>query len=162
MNVIGINRLIFKAINSQDKNVFCEVIDTLIGVPGIFRKKRYVWNIIRPRDIYKSFTYWLEINIEDDVKYQDILRLMHELIESTKSEKIRQSFIWGVMKKVNILTIDTIKYSSHEKIINVIKKTVDPTQKIYGDDTTFPIMAAYENLVESYKEEIDILRSLVE
>lgn len=163
MNFIQVNKLIMKAINSQDKNVFCEVMDTLMnaGVKGLFVKKRYLWNIIRPRDIYKLMTYWIEINIKDENIAQRI-NIMHELLLNTKDIKIRKSFVWGLMKRVNLLTIHTIEYTSEEKIKNIVGKLGVPDQDVYADNILLPLLVSVREQFDLYKAEIEVLNSMID
>lgn len=163
MNFIQVNKLIMKAINSQDKNVFCEVMDTLMnaGVTGLFVKKRYLWNIIRPRDIYKLMTYWIEINIKDE-KIAQRINIMHELLLNTKDIKIRKSFVWGLMKRVNLLTIHTIEYTSEEKIKNIVGKLGVPDQDVYADDILLPLLVSVREQFDLYKAEIEVLNSMID
>ena len=163
MNFIQVNKLIIKAINSQDKNVFCEVMDTLMDadVKGLFVKKRYLWNIIRPRDIYKLMTYWIEINIKDEKMAQRI-NIMHELLLNTKDIKIRKSFVWGLMKRVNLLTIYTIEYTSEEKIKNIVGKLGVPDQDVYADNILLPLLVSVREQFDLYKAEIEVLNSMID
>lgn len=163
MNFIQVNKLIMKAINSQDKNVFCEVMDTLMnaGVTGLFVKKRYLWNIIRPRDIYKLMTYWIEINIKDE-KIGQRINIMHELLLNTKDIKIRKSFVWGLMKRVNLLTIYTIEYTSEEKIKNIVGKLGIPDQDVYADNILLPLLVSVREQFDLYKAEIEVLNSMID
>ena len=163
MNFIQVNKLIMKAINSQDKNVFCEVMDTLMNadVKGLFVKKRYLWNIIRPRDIYKLMTYWIEINIKDENIAQRI-NIMHELLLNTKDIKIRKSFVWGLMKRVNLLTIHTIEYTSEEKIKNIVGKLGVPDQDVYADNILLPLLVSVREQFDLYKAEIEVLNSMID
>lgn len=163
MNFIQVNKLIMKAINSQDKNVFCEVMDTLMnaGVTGLFVKKRYLWNIIRPRDIYKLMTYWIEINIKDE-KIAQRINIMHELLLNTKDIKIRKSFVWGLMKRVNLLTIYTIEYTSEEKIKNIVGKLGVPDQDVYADNILLPLLVSVREQFDLYKAEIEVLNSMID
>jgi hypothetical protein len=163
MNFIQVNKLVIKAINTQDKNIFCEIMDTLMknNIQGIFKKKRYVWNIIRPRDIYKLIAYWIEINITSD-KLTERIDIMHELLETTKDKKIRQSFVWGLLKKVNLLTVYTIQYASKDKIQNIIAKIGLPDQKVYSDDILYPLLLAFTEQIKNHNEEIEILNKLIE
>lgn len=163
MNFIQVNKLIMKAINSQDKNVFCEVMDTLMNanVKGLFVKKRYLWNIIRPRDIYKLMTYWIEINIKDE-KISQRINIMHELLLNTKDIKIRKSFVWGLMKRVNLLTIYTIEYTSEEKIKNIVGKLGVPDQDVYADSILLPLLVSVREQFDLYKAEIEVLNSMIE
>jgi len=163
MNFIQVNKLIMKAINSQDKNVFCEVMDTLMnaGVKGLFVKKRYLWNIIRPRDIYKLMTYWIEINIKDE-KIGQRINIMHELLLNTKDIKIRKSFVWGLMKRVNLLTIHTIEYTSEEKIKNIVGKLGVPDQDVYADNILLPLLVSVREQFDLYKAEIEVLNSMID
>ena len=163
MNFIQVNKLIMKAINSQDKNVFCEVMDTLMDadVKGLFVKKRYLWNIIRPRDIYKLMTYWIEINIKDE-KISLRINIMHELLLNTKDIKIRKSFVWGLMKRVNLLTIYTIEYTSEEKIKNIVGKLGVPDQDVYADNILLPLLVSVREQFDLYKAEIEVLNSMID
>lgn len=163
MNFIQVNKLIMKAINSQDKNVFCEVMDTLMdaNVKGLFVKKRYLWNIIRPRDIYKLMTYWIEINIKDE-KIGQRINIMHELLLNTKDIKIRKSFVWGLMKRVNLLTIYTIEYTSEEKIKNIVGKLGVPDQDVYADNILLPLLVSVREQFDLYKAEIEVLNSMID
>lgn len=163
MNFIQVNKLIMKAINSQDKNIFCEVMDTLMDsdVKGLFVKKRYLWNIIRPRDIYKLMTYWIEINIKDE-KISQRINIMHELLLNTKDIKIRKSFVWGLMKHVNLLTIHTIEYTSEEKIKNIVGKLGVPDQDVYADNILLPLLVSVREQFDLYKAEIEVLNSMID
>lgn len=159
MNFLTVNKLILKAINSQSKETFCMVMEKLVRnkVTGLFTKKRYLWNIIRPRDMYKMIAYWIETNISDRELFNERIRLMHELIESTKDEKIRKSFVWGLLKRVNLLTVYTIQYASQDKINNIVAKLAVTTDLIYVDETLYPLVYSYRQLAEYHKREVDDL-----
>lgn len=167
MNFIKVNKLILKAINSQDKDIFCDVMETFIKekvITGIFKKKYYLWNIIRPRDVYKLIAYWIEttIDCDDSDTYNLRIDIMHELILTTKNIKIRKSFVWGLLKRVNILTIYTIQYASSDKIFNIISKLNSPDQRVYVDNILYPLMMSVKTQFESYKSDINLLNEMLE
>ena len=87
---------------------------------------------------------------------------MNELIETTKDNKIRQSFVWGLLKKVNLLTVYTIQLASQDKIKNIVAKIGVPDQKVYTDDVLYPLILAIREQEESHKDEVEILNKLLD
>ncbi len=95
-------------------------IETVKDVDGIFTKKRYFWNVIRPRDFYKTIAFWISQLAQSSDNLHLIEKIISDILQSTKSYKIRRSFIWGIMKEVPLLTIDTIRYANPAKITSLI------------------------------------------
>lgn len=166
MSIFKINKLILKAINSQDREIFCEVMESFIknNVIGIFKKKYYIWNIIRPRDIYKLTAYWIEKYIDDpDTEIASKrIEIMHELLLTTKSIKIRKSFVWGLLKHVNLLTIYTIQYASEDKIKNIVSKIGNKDYNVYSDKTLLPLLIAVREQLQTYIEDTEFLNKMLE
>ena len=106
-------------------------------------------------------TYWIEINIKDENIAQRI-NIMHELLLNTKDIKIRKSFVWGLMKRVNLLTIHTIEYTSEEKIKNIVGKLGVPDQDVYADNILLPLLVSVREQFDLYKAEIEVLNSMID
>lgn len=164
MSLFKINKLILEAINSQNKDRFCEILDELVQIKTIFRKKWYLWNIVRPRDVYKMITYWVEKNIttEDVNLHNTVLWVIHEVLETTKTDKIKQTFMWGLLKRVPIITIDTLPYINKEKMTSLLTKARNH-DSIYVDMNTYYIVESYVSLsdeLESIREEMNIINTL--
>ena len=184
MRLIKLNLRIIQVINSCDRTQFMELLDDVIDIPGIFRKKRYIWNIIRPRDMYKMVAHWvvgrcekyqndmnnpielaktLGLDFDGDVVYPAQIALVylnpietaiHEIITSTKSHSIKRTFVYGIIKSQPILTIDTIQYLSEEKIKHMV--TGDKT--LICDD----ILRPFIDVIMDQREQTRMYQSLIE
>ena len=183
-NFIEINRRIIATYNSCDMKAFSRLIDDLLeqsNAEKYFTKKWYVWNVIRPKDYYKCMAEYV-INCitkvlnppkEDMDLFNHIspdsdeaLRHYNEhymsradyiikmVLETTKDAEIRKSFIWKIMKKVPLLTIDTIQYASPEKIHSLLTGNKD----IVSDDYMRPVI----KVITEYREQLKVYEVITE
>ena len=51
--MLKLNLRILRTFNSCDRREFFALLDEVYKIPGIFTRKRYLWNWFRPRDFYK-------------------------------------------------------------------------------------------------------------
>lgn len=161
MNLIKINRMMISAYNECSYEEFMKAIDTLLELPDperFFTQKRYLWSWLRARDFYKSIArYITNIFCEPDstnciMEHADFL--IKIILKTTPSEKIRQSFIWNIMKKCPLLTVDTIQYASTEKIHSLITSN----KPIIADDAIKPFLSE----IASLKSEIQAYKLMLE
>lgn len=125
---VKLNLRIIKVLNSCDRKQFLSLINDVSESPGmdIFTKKRYIWNHVRGKDFYKMIAYYIVQSYNSCIEEGDknVLQKTEELLkvilETTKDESIRKSFIWNIMKQIPLLTMDTIQYASPEKIHSLL------------------------------------------
>lgn len=161
MNLIQINRMMINAYNECSYEEFMKAIDTLLELPNperFFTQKRYLWGWLRARDFYKSIArYITNAFCEPDLTnctMEQANFLIKIILKTTPSEKIRQSFIWNIMKKCPLLTVDTIQYASIEKIHSLITSN----KAIIADDAIKPFL----NEIASLKSEIQAYKLILE
>lgn len=184
VRLIKLNLRIIRVINSCDRTQFMELLDDVVDIPGIFRKKRYIWNVIRPRDMYKMVAHWvvgrcekyqndinnpielartLGLDFDGDVVYPTQIALVylnpiestiHEILNSTGSYNIKRTFVYGIVKSQPILTIDTIQYLSEEKI----KHMLNGDKTLICDDTLRPFI----DVIMDQREQNRMYQSLME
>ncbi|MCM1295062.1 MAG: hypothetical protein NC311_05925 [Muribaculaceae bacterium] len=129
------NARYIRVINSCNWNDFVALMDDILDLDQPFRKKRYIWNVIRGKTFYKELSHYVIGYCERVMsgtldgnrhKMNDIEMLIHEIVTTEKSERALKSFIWAITKKIPLLTIDTIPYMSAERITNILlgEKTV--------------------------------------
>jgi len=126
LEIIKLNKRILKVYNSCDWEVFSELIDDVLCRPDtevtqIFTSKLYLWNVIRPRDFYKMAAHHIVQSTQDITKLDQVEHLVHIILTTTSSMKIRTSFVWNILKQVPLLTIDTVQYASPEKIHSILR-----------------------------------------
>lgn len=163
-----LNRRIVYVFNSCNMQKFMSLLDDVINIPGIFRKKRYIWNLIRPRDMYKLTAHWIVEKCKyaqsdayignreramDHVEY-----VMKEILATTPDFKIRQSFVWNIMKQVPMLTVDTIQYASTEKILSILRS--DKT--VITDSALKPFMHEVKTLRDQLTSMTEAYESLTD
>lgn len=184
LKILKLNLRIIQVMNSCDRKQFISLLDDVIDIPGIFRKKYYIWNIIRPRDMYKMIAFWVIGRYE---KYQNDMKdpialartlgldfdgdvatpmqiaivyllpiemMIKEILETTKSDNIKRTFIWNIMKACPILTVDTIRYASPEKIKNLLTGDKD----LICDAFLTPIV----DVIMEYRDHIKAYQAIME
>lgn len=163
IKLIQLNMRMIRTINGCNRDEFKQLIDDVIEVPEIFRKKYFIWNIIRPRDWYKSISFWIverchAVQALDDYDEQmaiitEVDYVIKEVIATTKNFKIRQSFIWNIMKHVPILTVITIQYASPERIKNILNSE----KMILLDDYLCPFVEEFKRAKDNANAIQDLL-----
>lgn len=151
---------------------------------AIFTKKWYVWNIIRPKDYYKCMAEYVITSInyalnpdkirpaECDGSYCQCIGITDQtetlvdywmrhaeyiikmILRTTKDPAIQKSFIWKIMKKIPLITVDTIQYANPEKLHNLL--TGD--KKIICDDYMRPFI----DVVTEYREHLKAYEAIAE
>lgn len=129
--IIRLNVKIIRVLNSCDRKTFEELVDEVIDQPKVFRKKYYVWNIVRGRDFYKMLAHYVTQEITRHIQQEnptpDIDRMtkaetiIQMVMDTAKTDAIKRNFIWAIMKQVPLLTVTTIQYASPDKIRNLLK-----------------------------------------
>lgn len=131
ISVWKINRTIFRTYNSCKREDFFALMDLVWELPGIFRKKRYLWNWIRPRDFYKMAAEYV-IRCYKSNELDKVEHLIHEITNTAKSVSIKQTFVWNVTKSCNIVTPDTVPYMSPSRMENILMKDYIVYDRIYA------------------------------
>lgn len=165
MNLIRTNLMIVRTINSCDKDEFKTCIDQVWKIPGIFSRKRYLWNIMRGRDFYRMMSWYIteliHNNSDDGDTFQQVEFIIGEILSTTKSEKTKQSFIRNLTKSVPLLTVDTIQYIPSERIRSILKSG----SIAYIDKHLLPFMEEIiecRHQCEILKEDIDTLNMIID
>lgn len=140
-NIIKLNCQIIHVYNSCDRNEFAKLFDQVLAykedqVVNVFTQRRYLWNLIRPRDFYKMAAWYIIESTKDAEKFKHVDTLVHVILTTAHDDKIRRSFVWNILKHVPLLTIDTIQYASSEKIRNIL--TSD--NAVYSDTYVAPFI----------------------
>lgn len=178
LGIIRLNVKIIRVLNSCDRKDFEALINEVIDQPNVFRKKYFIWNIVRGRDFYKMLAYYVIQQIEqqvlddneshdDDVSYvgnhhiNQAETIIHMVMETAKTETIKKNFIWAIMKQVPILTTTTVQYASAEKIRSILKsgKTIvmDSSIKPFIDE----VVELRQTIVEQ-EERIQVLETMMD
>lgn len=129
-----------------------------------FVQKRFLWNIIRGKDYYKMMSYHVIQMLEgkDPIgDMNDANWIIHMVLVTTKNEEVCKSFIWNIMKSVPLLTIDTIKYASDEKIKSILRSDKD----IICDEHVTPFLSEIKALkaqAQADKEQLSLYQSMLE
>lgn len=148
MGFLKWNLRYIRVVNSCVWDDFVKFLDDVLELEGVFTRRRYVWNLIRGKNFYKDITHYVtrtaeavlnSDNKEDAEKQMMRLELIvHGVLTTEKSEKARQSFVWGLTKKVPLLTIDTIPYMSAERVKNILLGE----KKVLNDSALEPFITA--------------------
>ena len=163
MNWLTVNLNIIRVYNSCNRDEFKKLIDYIVSTGKIQKyltQKRYIWNWIRPRDFYKMMSYYIidkfsyvgKDSTEDDFKI--CKDLIHTILTTTEDQTICKSFVWSIMKKVPLVSIDTIPYTSADKIRSIIYDR----SGVYCDAAMTPLI----NIIIDLKDQIKMYQSLAE
>lgn len=165
MNVISLNIRIIRVLNSCDRKQFESLISEVISRPRVFRSKLYVWNIIRGRDFYKMLAHYVvsELSNSDssEVHYANAETIIKMVMDTAKSEEIKKSFIWAVMKQVPLVTATTIQYASHDKIVSLLQSD----KVLITDDCISPFVdeiARLRSRVKDLEDELTATRLMLD
>lgn len=120
----------------------------------IFNSKRYIWNIIRPRDFYRMASIWVTDRINDDELAQ-AEKMIKLVLSSTSNESACKNFIWVITKRCPLLTEDTIRYMSPEKIHSLLSGD----KELICDQVMRPIVDEVMNL-RTRIESLEVLNDL--
>lgn len=156
IKLIRTNVRIVKVMNSCDRKQFIELIDEMIDRPDVFRRRRYIWNIIRGRDYYKMLSYYVSqcLLTGDDRQFEKAETMTQMVMETEPNPDVRKHFIWAIMKTVPILTITTIQYASDAKILSLLRSE----KNLLVDDALQPFLVRIREL----ESECTNLRSICE
>lgn len=144
LNIIRMNIRIIKVMNSCDRKQFTQLIDEMIDHPNVFRKRYYIWNIIRGRDYYKMLSYYVIqcLQSKEDEDYTKAETIIQMVMDTEHDLAVRKHFIWAIMKEVPLLTITTIQYASEAKILSLL----DSNKELIVDDALKPFVDKIKEL----------------
>lgn len=160
-SVIVMNLKIIKAINSCERSQYTPLLDEILDMPEskmwkVFTKKYYLWNIMRGKDFYKSLAQYavdkLSSRKDTDMNKGDLAIRIG--IKTANKDKDRKVFVKSIQRVVPILTIDTLRYTSTERIEQMLS---DP-EGVIADDKIRIIF----NYVSDLKSQMSALQSIVE
>lgn len=144
-----------------------ELLDEIVTLNGAFTRKRYVWNILRGKTFYKDITHYVTHITEDILKCDDKEKIstwtdklgliVHGVISSEKSEKARNSFVWGLTKKVPLLTLDTIPYMSSDRVKNILLGE----KQVLNDTALEPFIQSIRELRTQTQQLTEIMEDLM-
>lgn len=169
MNWIQWNIKYIKIINSCDNGKLQAFYRELSELPGVFIRKRYLWNLIRGKTFYINAANYVIENVGlaklsidtnqnhamDDVTNQLMVhtsKFIKDLLASEKNIDVCRSFIWQIGKRVPLLTVDMLPYLSKERI----KHTLDGDWVIND-----PFLEPFISEIRELRSTNDALRELV-
>lgn len=125
---IQLNLRYIKAVNSCDRKNFIQFFDEMLDTKGAFTQKRYIWNLIRGREFYKNVAYHVVTLVKTildnpestSLELARVEQILSMVMKTEKNESVKSSFIWNITKQVPLITVDTIRYMSPERITNII------------------------------------------
>lgn len=166
IKLIIINLAIIKVLNSCDRKAFITLVDQYLNdkLFNVFYKKWYLWNIVRGRDYYKMLSHYvitkLQDTIDPDSSQARAEFIINMVIETAKTEEIKKSFIWAIMKQIPLLTAITIQYASPEKI-----KSLLYSDKILITDTAItPFVMTVSELrrqVSELEKQLEVTQEMI-
>lgn len=162
MNALKWNLRYVAAINSCDQRDMQSFIVDCCGAVGYERfmcGKRYLWNLIRGKSFYLGLAEWLsdtgnkvietetlrdcvEREILRDRMMERIDRLVPLVMRTERSEKAKRTFVWNLTKRAPILTVDTIRYMSDERVYNILMNG----RTVVNDSAVQPFINAVHDL----------------
>ena len=158
MRIIKLNREYIKAVNSCDKDEMYKFFESISMIDNAYTNKLYLWNWFRGKDFYINFAGWTiqlarfaiysESSDDFTIFAEKVERNIKIVMNTERSFKNRQSFVWNLTKHVPILTVDTIQYMSPDRIENILlgEKT------ILNDDATRPFIKVVASLKKDIKK----------
>ena len=168
-----LNIRIIQTYNSCNMSTFSKLVEDLLDADNqrAFSSKRYIWNVIRPKDYYKCMADIVVKYIESIIKgsYDDSAEycmsraefILNVVTKTAKTDAIRKNFVWNITKRVPLLTLVTIQYSSEDRIINILKSN----KPIITDESLAPFMKEIKSLHNEIKElqdEADLYKTIVD
>lgn len=153
MSCFKMNIRMIQVLNSCKYDEFEPLIDEILGLPNwetYFTSRRYIWNIIRPRDFYKMCAMYVHSHTEGDLtEFDKVERLINIVLETAKSEQIKKTFVWNITKSTPLIIWKMIPYMSREKIVNMITKK----KYVITDDLIQPFFEGVNIIRNGEKEE---------
>lgn len=156
-----------RVVNSCVWDDFVELLDDILNLDGAFTRKRYVWNVLRGKTFYKDITHYVTRITEDVMKCDNkdqvdqwmykLDLVVHGVISTERSEKAKRSFVWGLTKKIPLLTIDTIPYMSEERITNILLGE----KKVLNDAALKPFITATISLRDQVQQLTNMIGDLM-
>lgn len=161
-NIITINRRLIAAINSCDQMSQMRVIDDIMtmsedDVKKVFSKKYFFWNICRGKDFYKVMARYVCESISNGNIENGIIVLRNTVV-TAKSDDIRRAFVRAILKKVPILTLETIAFATHSKLSMILAMEADSLRAIVTENMMKPFIDRIIELEESN----EVLTALVD
>lgn len=152
MSIIKWNRRIIQVMNSCKYEEFEKLINELLDLPDykkFFTSKWYIWNVMRPRDFYKMCAMYIQRITDGQTDHFDKAeKLIKIVLHSAKSEQIKRTFVWNIMKNTPIIMWDMVPYMSKEKIIVMMVKK----KYVIADEIMQPFFEAANLISQNEKE----------
>ena len=156
ISLLKYNFSVIRAYNSCDQKQLCKIFDVIFNSPNwesMMTSKRYFHNLIRPKDFYKALSYYTIELVKkmDEESYgcmEIVDHIVHAVIVSAKDESIVKNFIWNVTKHAPLLTVETIRYMSSERVLNIIRSD----KVVITDDILKPIVSEIRSLQKQNNE----------
>lgn len=161
---VAYNLRILRVLNSCDRKVFEAMVDEALHTnPKVLSSKKYLWNIVRGRDYYKMMSHYVvtAFQADNDTKRDDAEQIIQIVLKTTKDASIRRNFIWAIMKQIPLLTVDTIQYTSREKILSILRSD----KYAITDEAVNPFVSEIVDLklqVKDLEEQIQALSAMLE
>lgn len=172
----GWNKSYIEAINSCSNSAMIVIFDRIVedlGADG-FYKKRYIWNHIRGKSFYiyaaRYVVFYMkeahrpldEISIDyRNACYRNTQTLIRALLNSTKSEKTRQTFIRQIVKDIPLLSIETLPYLDAERITSIIQGSNKNYNGIFTDSSIQPFISEINRLREENGDLIALTNDVI-
>lgn len=120
----------------------------------VFSSRLYIWNIIRPRDFYRMTSIWVT-DMVGKGELDQAERMIKLILSTTTNESACKNFIWVITKRVPLLTEDTIRFMSPEKIHSLLSGD----KELICDQVMRPIVDEIMSL-RSRIESLEVLTDL--
>ena len=160
-SIISMNLKIMKAVNSCERAQYMPLLDEIMDMKEsemwkIFTKKYYLWNLLRGKDFYKTLAVYVIDKVNSDVP-EDMNRAELAIkvgIATANKDKDCKAFVKTILRNVSVLTVDTIRYTTNEKLEQLLSEP----EGIIADEK----MTVVLKTVSDMKSQISALQSIME
>lgn len=156
MGIWELNRRILEMYNSCSYPEFEKLMNDLVTqdrgvhIARFFRSRWYIWNWIRPRDFYKMMSRWI-VELIAAHEFDRAEFMLNLILEDRRiPEKVKQTFVWNLTKQTPLITVNTLRYMSAERIHNMLTSG----KEVVSDEFLRPVLM----VILSYRDEIEKLR----
>lgn len=170
MNCLQLNWKYIQIINKCSNRDLRDFYDGIKDLPGAFTKKWYIWNLIRGKTFYINMAQFIvdairqiaknvresecpELFASENDTLEEMNQLIKDILNSEKDPEVRKFFIWNIGKHLPLLTVETVQYLNHDRIVSILTNGKD----VIYDAQMKPLI----DEIIALRAECDTLRSIV-
>lgn len=137
MNWIQWSIRYIRVLNSCDNGKLCAFYRDIATLPGAFKKKRYIWNVIRGKTFYINAANYVTENVglvkvsvdldpnhmmdeTTDKLLSDTAIFIRDILQSEQNHRVQRSFVRHIAKNTKLVTLDMLPHLDRDRILKLL------------------------------------------